>query len=211
MEDKFGLKDISGQVFGKLTVIERCENNTKSGNAQWLCICACGNKAIVNGSKLRNGRTKSCGCNRKNSVAQGYSKTRLYRIWTNMKNRCYKSSHDSYKYYGLLGIKVCHIWKYSFIDFKKWAEQNGYDDDLSIDRINSKGNYEPSNCRWINQKQQMNNVKSNHRVMYKHTNYTLSELADKFNLKHHTLTNRLKLGWSIEQAVETPERKIKNE
>lgn len=211
MEDKFGLKDISGQVFGKLTVIERYENNTKSGNAQWLCICTCGNNAIVNGSKLRNGRTKSCGCNRKNSVAQGYSKTRLYRIWTNMKNRCYKSSHDSYKYYGSLGISVCKEWQESFINFRTWALKNGYDDSLSIDRINSKGNYEPLNCQWANQKQQMNNVKSNHHVIYKQVDYTLAELAEKFNLKYYTLINRLKLGWNIEQAVETPERKRKNE
>lgn len=90
MERNHQLKIMIGQRFGNLVVISRNPQNSKSGNARWDCKCDCGNKATVIGSKLRNGHTKSCGCARKSEVAQGYSKTRLYRIWRGMHNRCYK-------------------------------------------------------------------------------------------------------------------------
>lgn len=205
LENK-NIKDITGQKFGKLTVI-KTSGKSKSGNIKWLCKCECGNTTEVVGSKLRNGHTKSCGCLKFSEQARGYSATRLYRIWTNMHRRCYDSRHDKFKWYGNKGITICNEW-HQFINFRTWALANGYSDDLSIDRIDSKGIYEPSNCRWQTQKQQMNNVSSNKILYFRGKKYTQSEFADNFNLSYHTVRNRIRSGWDLEKIVNTPvERK----
>ena len=203
MENKL-IKNIENQKFGKLLVL-RMSGKTKSGNIKWLCQCDCGNQSVVVGSKLRNGSTKSCGCLKFSPIAQGYSDTRLYRIWVNMHARCYNEKHDAFKWYGEKGISVCSLW-HEFIPFREWALSNGYDDNLSIDRISSNGNYIPDNCRWQNQKQQMNNVSSNKIILFEGSEYTQSEFADKFGLNYHTVRNRIRLGWTLEEIIKTPER-----
>lgn len=204
LENK-NIKDITDQKFGKLTVI-KISGKSKSGNIKWLCKCDCGNTTEVIGSKLRNGYTKSCGCLKFSAQAQGYSATRLYQIWTNMHRRCYDSRHDNFKWYGAKGIFICDEW-HQFMSFRTWALTNGYADNLSIDRINPKGIYEPSNCRWQTQKQQMNNVSSNKILYFEGKKYTQSEFADNFNLSYHTVTNRIRLGWELERIVNTPEER----
>ncbi|HZK38338.1 MAG TPA: hypothetical protein VFC98_05545 [Clostridia bacterium] len=199
------LKDITGIRFGKLIVLERSQSNSKSGNAMWVCRCDCGNITVVIGSKLRTGHTKSCGCLRTNNIAQGHSKERIYRIWKGMHQRCYNQKDDKYRWYGAKGILICPEW-HKFIPFRKWALNNGYEKGLTIDRKNPNGNYEPANCRWQTQKQQMNNVSSNKNLLHKGKNYTQSEFAEKFNLKYHTVVNRLRLGWALERIINTPER-----
>ena len=145
--------DLTGQTFGFLTVIERGPN-TQRGNAKWHCKCVCGRETFVVTSKLRNGRTISCGCMgllhaTQAKIKHGDSKkTRLYAIWAAMKRRCYNPNCDPYKYYGGKGIKVCDEWL-EYDKFREWALSNGYAEDLSIDRIDSNGNYEPGNCQWI--------------------------------------------------------------
>lgn len=201
-------KDIKNMRFGKLTVVDKT-TPSKSGNARWVCLCDCGNKTIVIGSHLRSGHTTSCGCNKLSDQACGFSDTRLYRIWVNMHKRCYDKNHDSYKWYGGRGIRVCNEWK-TFLTFKAWAERSGYEDSLSIDREDGDGNYTPMNCRWQTQKEQMNNVSSNKIITFNGENLTQSEFADKYNLKYHTVTNRLRAGWSVERIVNTPEVGEKN-
>ncbi|MGT2934251.1 hypothetical protein [Streptococcus catagoni] len=200
------LKELDGLRFGSLTVINRNQENSKSGNARWNCICDCGNKTVVIGSKLRSGYTKSCGCARKNEKAQGYSSTRLYRIWKGMMNRCYNFKNDNYKYYGGKGIAVCNEW-HTFIKFRLWALSNGYEDSLTIDRINPEKDYHPSNCRWVNMKLQQNNKTNNRRISYQGKQYTISELSDKLNVTYWTVINQLNLGWNIERIVKEAREK----
>lgn len=198
------LKDLVGQRFSKLTVIKRAEKNSKSGNARWVCRCDCGKYSTVIGSHLLSGKTTSCGCNRYSKTAKGHSKERLYRIWYGMHRRCYDPKDDKYKWYGSRGISVCKAW-HDFLAFRDWALNHGYSDELTIDRIDNDGNYEPSNCRWINIKSQANNRNSNRILKYRGKEYTAIQLAEQHNLSPHTVYNRLKLGWSIDRIVETPE------
>lgn len=137
------------QVFGRLTVIEKSVTG-KHGHWSWRCICSCGKEVIARGAALKNGTTRSCGCLQKIiATKHGMCKNRpLYSCWFNMINRCSNSKSQSYKYYGARGIKVCPEWK-NIKTFCDWAIGHGYKDDLEIDRINTDGNYEPKNCRFV--------------------------------------------------------------
>lgn len=157
-------KDLTGQTFGRLTVTGYY-GKTKSGRSLWLCRCECGNEKIANSDSIKRGLTRSCDCLdreahffRPNRKKHGDHGTRLYRIWKAMKSRCYCVNSESYqKWYGARGITVCQEWQNDFSKFRDWALSNGYRDDLSIDRINPDGNYEPHNCRWATAKEQVNN------------------------------------------------------
>ena len=145
------LIDLTGQTFGRLTVLDKTIG--KDGRIYWICKCLCGESTIVEGASLRRGYTKSCGCflrenSRKKATIHDSCTTRLYRIWTNMMSRCYKTYNSSYKYYGAKGIQVCKEW-HIFASFKVWALSMGYTDNLTIDRINPKNEYSPSNCQWL--------------------------------------------------------------
>lgn len=157
-------KDLTGMRFGYLTVLSKDESlkYKHQTHTTWLCLCDCGNTTIVRGYCLRNGHTQSCGClgrekRLKSATKHGQSETRLYAIWHAMKQRCFNPNHKNYVDYGGRGIKVCEEWKNDFQAFYDWAMANGYEESLSIDRINNDGNYEPQNCRWVTMKEQCNN------------------------------------------------------
>ncbi len=205
--------DLTGQKFGRLTVIKRIENKGKYTN--WLCKCDCGNQTEATSHILRKGEKKSCGCLHrefiinKNKVHEK-SNTRLYRIYVGMKQRCYKVSEPCYKYYGGRGIKICNEWLQDFMSFYNWAIANGYKENLTIDRIDVNGNYEPNNCRWATRKEQMNNMRTNRLLTYKGITKNISEWAKEYKIPYDVLQNRItKHGWSIERALTQPVKHLK--
>lgn len=212
--------DLSGQKFGRLTVIKRVENI--KGRTAFLCKCECGNLINVIGHNLKIGTTKSCGCLLKEQrkincqkmveydkkfkpqQKHGLCKHRLFKIWSNMKDRCLREKNTAYKDYGGRGITVCQEWMDDFINFYIWAMKNGYKDDLSIDRINVNGNYEPQNCRWADSKTQNRNSRQCKKIFYKGKYYSRGELAEFSCVSYNTLRYRLNNGWKIEDALTTP-------
>ena len=184
-------KKINGIKFGKLIVIKETEKRNKNGSVYCLCKCECGNEIEIAKNSLISGNTKSCGCYLKEKRKQyisnylhGESKTRLHTIWCEMKRRCYCKTDKAYNNYGGRGIKVCEEWKNNYLCFKEWAINNDYKENLTIDRINNDGDYEPNNCRWINKKQQANNRRTNIKIRYKNKEYTLKQLAELLQIKY---------------------------
>ena len=149
-------KITTGEKYGRLTVIEKTDRK-QGTNYIYKCRCDCGNIVYVSSGHLGK-ETFSCGClKRECHTTHGMTKSRIYNIWTLMKQRCCNKSNNVYSQYGGRGIKVCDEWNDNFENFLTWSLKNGYSDNLTIDRINNDGNYEPSNCRWVDMTTQVNN------------------------------------------------------
>lgn len=195
------LKDLTGKRFGRWVVLKRGGYDSWK-NLKWLCRCDCGTEREVLGLSLRNGTSLSCGCIQKetaHSLGTHYmTKTRLYKIWENIHSRCLNPKNDSFYKYGARGVSLCEEWKNSFESFRDWALSNGYRDDLTIDRIDNDGNYEPSNCRWVDCKTQSRNTRRNHYVTYNNETKCISEWDEIFKIPRSTLYYRLKKNnWRI--------------
>lgn len=210
------VKSLIGQKFGRLTVLERAENS-KSGQIMWKCICSCPDKTVcvVSGGHLKNGHTNSCGCLQKERASEankthGQRNTRLYNIWVHMKQRCNNPNNPAYRIYGAEGKTVCEEWidkKNGFINFYNWSMANGYRDDLTIERTDGTKGYTPENCGWATAKEQANNLRNNHLITYNGETHTMKEWARKKHINYKMIFKRIKyLGWSIEEALETPVR-----
>lgn len=152
-----------GQRYGRLVVIEKLPGRGRGKGTKVVCRCDCGRQTEVFASNLARGHTTSCGCLKAEIVeagahtTHGKRHTRLYEIWRSMKQRCLNPNKSNYERYGGRGIKVCEEWTHNFESFYSWAIENGYRADLSLDRIDNDGNYEPDNCRWATPKEQAAN------------------------------------------------------
>lgn len=201
-----------GKKFNKLTVIEDLGIIGKESYS--LCKCDCGNITKVRNTYLKNGYTKSCGCIKENSsnYKHGKYKTRVYRIWRGMKGRCYNKGNGGYKYYGARGITVCQEWldkNDGFENFYKWAIENGYNDNLSIDRINPSGNYEPNNCRWSTNLVQENNKTSNRYIYIDGVKKSLADWCRDYEVSYKCVSTRIHKGWDPITALVTPSKNLK--
>lgn len=184
--------NLTGQVFGDLTVIEEC--GRRHSEILWRCKCSCGNIYEVNGYNLRTGKSNNCGCKTnerisKKNTKHGATNTRLYSIYQNMITRCYNPNSESYSYCGGKGIKICDEWlnKDGFINFQNWSINNGYNDNLSIDRINNDKGYKPDNCRWVTMQVQQNNRTNNHMININGECDTMANWARKLDIKYEQL------------------------
>lgn len=194
-----------GKRFGHLTVIAEGPKRDGSRETRWICKCICGKiTTSIDGSNLRSGRTKSCGCYRrevlkKRKILHGLNKTRIHKLWLGMKQRCSNPNSASYERYGGRGIKVCEEWAKNFQSFYAWAMGSGYDPEAkrgecTLDRIDVNGDYCPENCRWSTAKEQGNNRRSNVVVEINGEAKTLSQWANEINIPYGIIYSRYKKG-----------------
>ena len=200
------LIDLTGNRYNRLVVIEK--DRTEKGVVIWKCLCDCGKITYVRGQNLKSGAVKSCGCLRKDenpSTRHRMSGSRLYRIWASMKTRCYVPSHHSYMNYGGRGIKVCDEWRIMPDQFIEWAMNNGYTDEMTIERIDVDGDYGPDNCTWIPAREQQGNRRSCQYFTYNGMTKNLTDWCSDLGLQYKQIHNRIhKLGWSFERAISEP-------
>lgn len=201
------LKDLTNKKFGLLKVISRSENGADK-KPFWLCKCACGNTKSIRGACLVNGDTQSCGCiskqNRKRfalqrTITHECSKTRIYSIWKNMRQRCFNKKCTHYKYYGGRGITMCPQW----LTFENFLSDMGHppSKDHTIERIDVHKGYNKENCKWILSKNQGLNKTNNRLITFKGETKILKEWEFITGIHCRTITSRIKAGWSVEDAL----------
>lgn len=204
------MKNISGQRFGKLIAIKPT-GDKKNNNYLWLCKCDCGKTIITKSANLTCGGTQSCGCLRaENIIKHGGTYERLYKVYMSIKGRCYNKNSPHYKNYGGRGIKMCDEWlgrNIGYYNFRKWAMANGYNElapkgQCTIDRIDVNGNYEPSNCKWVGQKEQQNNRRNNRKVEYNGEIKNLNEWCSILKYKDNSVSCLLDKGYTLEEIVD---------
>lgn len=198
--------DLTKQRFGRLLVKNRSGTH-HLGGALFLCKCDCGKTIEVRAQSLRQGHTKSCGCfnsDQKRDICiernttHGLTGTRTYHIWENMLGRCLNKASTTYAKYGARGISVCERWR-KFENF--FNDMGECPLAHTLDRIDSRGNYEPNNCRWATMKEQQNNRLNNRHITYAGETLTLMQWAEKVGIKRETISRRLEMGWTIERAL----------
>lgn len=182
-----------GETVGRWTILKKDPDNYK--NVICTCKCSPDVERMVDFSSIKSGKSKSCGCiSIERTTKHGLHKHRLYKIFMGMKNRCYNSKNTGYKNYGGRGIQICQEWLDDFINFYTWAIDNGYDDNLTIDRINNDKGYSPDNCRWVNKTVQNNNTSRNVYTTINGKSKTLSQWAHENNLKYDLVWKRYEDG-----------------
>lgn len=184
-----------GKRYGMLTCLSI---SPKKANEKYLvCKCDCGKVKEIRKGHLTSGATISCGCYNRQLAAKrlrthGLSKTKLYITWSNMKNRCYNPNNKRYNRYGERGIIVCEEWLNDFEAFAKWAQSNGYSKNLTVDRIDNDGNYEASNCRWVDATQQANNRSNTIYIELNGRRQTIKKWSKELGLSINTIRDRMK-------------------
>ena len=191
-----------GTRYGNYIVLGPFE--VRHGKRRVLCQCDCGNVRFVDVYTLVHLTSTSCvKCKGAHHAKHYRCGTRLYNIWSNMIQRTTNPKHPSYAIYGARGITVCDEWR-DCASFLAWAKSSGYDDGLTLDRVDNDGNYCPENCRWVTRKVQQRNRRVNRLLTYKGETKCVAEWAETLGLSPWTLLNRVKRGWSVEKALSTP-------
>jgi len=209
-------KNLAGFKNNRWTIIER----DKSKQSRWFCLCECGVIRSLKGDAVLSGRSKSCGCLQKeivkslrNNLKHGETGSRLWRIWAAIKARCTDTNQLAYKNYGGRGIMMCDEWANSYESFRDWARENGYADDLTIERKNVNGNYEPANCTFISRAEQARNKRTTvYLTAWSETKRLFEWLADERCTVPTTarIRDRLNKGFTPEDAISKPYRKTHN-
>ena len=205
------LKDIKGQRFGRLVAIEHI-GYVRQGQAIWRFQCDCGKIYEAVSAPVVKGTVVSCGCYNRERMAErnmrhGFAhrdhKEKLYEIWSSMKARCQRKTDLNYRHYGGRGITVCDEWQ-DYAPFRAWAMANGYQQGLTLDRIDNNSGYSPENCRWVTMLEQMRNTRRNRFIEYDGERKTISAWAADAGIKYGTLWGRLKRGMKMEEALKQP-------
>lgn len=197
--------DLTGQKINSLTILRRSDERGggKKPEVLWECQCDCGKIVVVKSYSIISGHSKSCGCKK---IKHGYShKERLYETWKNMRRRCFDPKNKRWANYGGKGVTICKEWN-DYSVFRSWAMENGYADNLTIDRKDADGNYCPDNCRWADAKTQANNVSRNRIIEHDGKKMTMSEFADYLGISYSALQHRMDRNWDMESIVSTPQR-----
>lgn len=199
--------DLIGQRFGRLTVVCKNDERYDGRHTFWKCKCDCGNEIVVRKDSLLNGHSKSCGCYLQERYRDGHLKThgmkntRIYRTWRSMKDRCTNKNCSNYNRYGGRGITVCDEWKNDFKNFYNWAMENGYSDELTIDRMNVNGDYCPENCRWVSILEQNYNKRNNIIISVYGERLTIKEISEKYNIPKTKVRKRYYAGIIDEERL----------
>ena len=197
--------DLTGMKFNRLTAIEYVGQG--GSGARWKFQCDCGNVKIMNAYHVKHGYAKSCGCwNEENKHDRyrihGLTNTKIQSAWSHIKQRCLNPKSKEYRNYGGRGIGICEEWKNSVAAFAKWAYANGYQEDLTIDRIDNNGDYTPENCRWVSMEVQENNKRNNHYYSWNGESITLSQIAKRNGISRDRLYYRLHIkGMDLQAAI----------
>lgn len=210
---KFKDPEWVGKRFWKLTVLSPVHIVKDNGNKEWhwLMKCDCGTEKVMSPSNVINGISKSCGCEARRIIIErstkhgeagaGDKKSRLYRIYYGMRARCYNENFPKYKNYGARGITICDEWKNDFVAFATWARNNGYADDLTIDRIDVNKGYSPENCRWVTNKVQSLNKTNTVKVEFQGDESPLLTVCENTGADIRLVRSRLARGYSLEDAI----------
>lgn len=193
MQKNANFKNLTSQIFGYLKVVSIDEERTTSNRTYWKCVCVCGKTRSFQTCQLTSGRVTSCGC--KNPRTQRLitlTQKRIYTIYNSMLARCNNPKSISYKYYGAKGITVCNEWENSFKAFVEWSVSNGYNDTLSIDRIDNSKGYCPSNCRWIPLCEQAQNKTTTVKYTHNGETHNLKEWCNILNFNYVLAKSRRK-------------------
>jgi len=193
--------ELAGKVFGELTVVRKVDREG-TGGRKWECLCSCGKRVRVVGSKLIHGHTKSCGHLRRQARAQSHGDTysREYNIWTHMRQRCTNPNRDSYYRYGGRGIRVCEAWDNSYEAFLRDMGRAPFPD-AQIDRINVDGDYAPDNCRWVSPRENKRNKGNARLLTHNGITRSLQEWSEILGLSRQTLQSRVVRNWTADEII----------
>lgn len=181
--------ELQGSTYNRLTVLERTDEKTKSGEIKWLCQCSCGTQVVLPSTNIKTGKTKSCGCLAKEMakdrlIKHGKSRTREYQAWHHMRVRCLDKSYPQYKDYGGRGITICKRWD-KFENFLK--DMGDCPDGFFIDRVNNNSGYKPSNCRWVSRTVNNNNRRNSVRLHGR----SITEIAEELGVSRDVMKSRI--------------------
>lgn len=230
-KNRKNLKSLVGEKIGRLEVLREEPYTTKSGNVLrgYLCRCKCGNEKIISRSSLISGKTNSCGCliTEFNKCKKGndywkYRKPidekhikdrkRLYNIWKTMGYRCNNPNFPSYSNYGARGITICRKWQglSGFHNFRDWSFENGYAENLTLDRIDNSKGYSPDNCRWVDEKTQCSNKRTNKYITYKGVRKTITQWSEILGVSRSSFDHRINKGLLDEDVILGTKKSIRN-